>query len=628
MPGGGKEQKKKEEREGTALDWKVARIRLISLTIPAGGTFVIDLGSDPSANQELRDEVRRLLVRLQKVEIIGHRLGFDLCFLEHEFGWRPEKVWDSWVAAELLYNDDWELCNKELRPRRVRGVPGPSSLAQALKVFLGAVLDKELGGGALSNFGADCLTRAQMTYSAADTYHLPALVLKLRETISAAGLSRIAQIEMALVPVFAHMEIVGIPLRADLLAGALETLDVKIKGVDQEIAAAMVQQGFDPTLDYSKVSKNYLGAPKKAKPINFNGDNLKTHYFALFEARTGLKLPRTEKGQMSFTVEVLESIDDPVARLYAARAELNTLRIGINQRLPFITGGRVHPVHNQMSANTGRISTEEPAMSNLPRSGDSPLRRAVEAPLGYVIVQGDLSLIEVRAQAHFASEEKMIELFNLPGSDPRSDIYRLFASWVRNCPVQEIPAKGELRTQAKPVVLGTAYLMGLETFIQYARGYGVHYTVQEAEAVRTLYFKNFKGIKRWHDRAWARANSNLVTEGRTHLGRRRLVLKIPGDRRSSYRQVQAQVNYIIQGACTDGLKLGLLAIAAALPSGAELIHSVHDEVLVLCRIEQAEQVRETVTRVMVEAYQEAFGQPLKVPIVFEVEVIQNWSQKK
>jgi DNA polymerase I-like protein with 3'-5' exonuclease and polymerase domains len=626
--------KKNEPRTGTALDWQVARIRLISLTIPERGTHVIDLGPEPDADPQLRHAVRLLLYQLEQIEIIGHRLGFDMCFLEHEFDWRPKRVWDTWVAAELLLNDDLELISRHLHPAPVS--PGPASLVSVLKRWAEIDLDKGIGGGALSDFGVKELSADQYLYSANDTRHLPILVRKLEEAIGEAGLEKIAQIEMALVPVASHMEIVGIPLRADLLDAELAALNQKLLSIDTQIESAMREGGFDPSLDYSPVSKTYLQQPKNPRPININATNLKSAYFTRLEEQLAITLPRTPKSnRISFTESTFALLpNDPVAVLYGARAGLDTLIGGINQRRPFIAAdGRVHPIHDQLSANTGRISTEEPPMSNLPREG--VMRSAVEAPEGYVISNGDLGLIEIRAQAHFTGEPTLGKLLNLPNSDPRHDIYRWFASQMetkhrgKEVPIEEIPAKGALRSRAKAPVLGLAYMMGPDEFIDYAQRRGIRFSPQEAAEVTGLYFEKFPGIKKWHEQAWGRANADLVTEGRSHLGRRRLVRPpVPGDDSHRYRQAQALVNYLIQASCADGQKLALVLIARRLPSGAELILSVHDEVLVLCHAQQAEEVGKIVTETMKEAYRMAFGQPLKVPIVFEMKPVQSWSQKE
>jgi putative DNA primase/helicase len=650
--------KKSESRLGTSLDWQVARIRLLSLSIPNRTPVVIDLRADPDPSTPIRIAVGVLLERLRSAELVGHNLRFDLCFLEHEFGWRAGRVWDTWVAAELLLNDDRELASKELLPRMAK--PGPTALVSILRADLGVDLDKTLGGGAESDFGLPVLSQAQYAYSAGDVAHLFAEAAFQRSKLEQAGMTEISQIEMELVPTMAHMEIIGVPLMTNILEEALAGFAAERVGIEEKILPAMRAVGFDPHLDYSPISKFYLKAPspkKKPKPVNINGSNLKQHYFHAMEKRLNIQLPRTDKGKqrqwladdtgpecplsitedfISLKRETLRPIDDPVARLYAEWLALSTIITGIEQRRKHIgLDGRVHPIHDQMSANTGRISTSEPAMSNLPRSTRvNPLRRAVQAPPGCVLVQADLGQIELRAQAHYTGEPTMIKLFNLPEGDPRGDIYRLFASWEatrltgREVRVEDIPAKGEQRNQTKPTVLGKAYLMGEARFIQYAHdSYGVDFTPEQARAASELYFEKFPGIKAWHDRAWQKANANLVTEGRTHLGRRRLVLAIPGDRSHGYRQAQAQINYVIQATCADGLKLAIILIVKALPPGAELILTIHDELLVLCRAGQAEEVMRTLEESVITAYKRALGEPLKVPIIIKPVTIQNWSEK-
>ena len=163
--------KKNEDRQGSALDWQAARIRLISLTVADHDPtvtdrdpVVIDLGTDLDATVPIRLAVERLLNRLSRVEIVGHRLGFDCAFLEHEFGWRPTTVWDTWIAEELLLNDDWELCDKAVRPKKTS--PGPTSLESVLARRCGIILDKKLGGRGAERFrGRDSLGRAIRLFS-------------------------------------------------------------------------------------------------------------------------------------------------------------------------------------------------------------------------------------------------------------------------------------------------------------------------------------------------------------------------------------------------------------------------------------------------------------------------------
>ena len=161
-------------------------------------------------------------------------------------------------------------------------------------------------------------------------------------------------------------------------------------------------------------------------------------------------------------------------------------------------------------------------MSNLPKSG--PLRGAVEEEPGWLLLQGDLSSIERRAQAVHADEPTMKRIFSRPEDNPAWDIYRVYPATRDNCTAAEIPAKGGQRNRAEVPVLSLAYLAGAGPVIKTARDYGLRYTEPQALAVKEEYYRIFPGIKRWHDRAWLRSHSGLIKEGRSNLGRRRLVL--------------------------------------------------------------------------------------------------------
>jgi DNA polymerase-1 len=136
-------------------------------------------------------------------------------------------------------------------------------------------------------------------------------------------------------------------------------------------------------------------------------------------------------------------------------------------------------------------------------------------------------------------------------------------------------------------------------------------------------------MARWIDDAWEKTRLGVVTEGRTVLGRRRLILPtIPGTRNTrAWREFQAQINFLVQGSCADGLKLGIVRIRARLPKGAVIILSIHDELLILCEAKDAEEVVRIAREEMVEAYRIALGGELLVPIVFKVKPIQNWAEK-
>ena len=158
---------------------------------------------------------------------------------------------------------------------------------------------------------------------------------------------------------------------------------------------------------------------------------------------------------------------------------------------------------------------------------------------------------------------------------------------------------------------------------------GTRYTLEEAIAFRSTYFDTFPGMKAWIDQAWDNTALGIVTEGRTKLGRRRLILPtLPGTRNTrAWREFQAQINFLVQGSCADGLKLAIIRIRALLPPGAEIMLSVHDELLILCKPADAEWIADMANREISKAYRIAFGGKLEVPIIFGAKPIKSWAEK-
>jgi DNA polymerase I-like protein with 3'-5' exonuclease and polymerase domains len=158
---------------------------------------------------------------------------------------------------------------------------------------------------------------------------------------------------------------------------------------------------------------------------------------------------------------------------------------------------------------------------------------------------------------------------------------------------------------------------------------GTRYTLEEAIAFRQAYFDTFPGMKAWIEQAWDNTRLGTITEGRTPLGRRRLILPhLPGTRNTrAWREFQAQINFRVQAACADGLKVGIVRISQQLPKGALVILSVHDELLILCRPADAEAVVAMANKEMTEAYRIGLGGELLVPIIFGAKPIKTWAEK-
>ena len=155
------------------------------------------------------------------------------------------------------------------------------------------------------------------------------------------------------------------------------------------------------------------------------------------------------------------------------------------------------------------------------------------------------------------------------------------------------------------------------------------YTLEEAIKFHRDYFLMFSGLALWHANAWENIRLGQVIEGRTILGRRRLILPhIPGTKKNlSWRQFQAQINFLVQGSCADGLKIAIIWISRRLPKGARIILTVHDELLILCDEADGAWIAKMAEEEMVKAYQKAFGGDLQIPIIFKAKPIKSWAEK-
>ena len=146
-------------------------------------------------------------------------------------------------------------------------------------------------------------------------------------------------------------------------------------------------------------------------------------------------------------------------------------------------------------------------------------------------------------------------------------------------------------------------------------------TEKQASKTRALFFKHYDGLARWHAKAWGEVECTEVVEGRTILGRRRLI----DPEASNWDCFQSKTNLVVQGACADGLKLALCEIRKRLPRSVWIIATVNDEIIVESPETKAEQVKELVGKIMVDVFDKLFEK--QVPIEADVKICQNWGEK-
>jgi DNA polymerase-1 len=445
---------------------------------------------------------------------------------------------------------------------------------------LGVQLNKEHQA---SDWGGE-LIPDMLLYAAEDSRVLLHLLEALGPKIQEADLHKVADIECRALPAITWMANAGVPFDSE---------------------------GWRSCLDHKEVSLGRLRAnldelapdPPGSEGWNWNSPKQVIEAFSL----QGVKLSDT-KG------ETLSRYEHPLAKALLEYRKTSKLvsTYGPNL-LKFVEGGRIYGSWWQNGAGTGRMASSSPNLQNLPPE----VRRYVKAPTGQVLVVADYSQIELRIAAKISREERMLAAFV---ND--EDIHAITA---RSLTGHEEVTKQE-RKLAKAVNFGLLYGMSPGGLRNYARAsYGVEMTREEAERYWQHFFETYPGLRAWHDREYLQIKKHGSTETRTLTGRRR----------TGVTKLTERLNSPVQGTGADGLKLALALLYERRGEcpGAVPILAVHDEVVVECPEEQAEEVKAWLVKAMVDGMDEVLnsgldtGHPERVPVKVEVEVVDSWGER-
>ncbi len=398
-----------------------------------------------------------------------------------------------------------------------------------------------------------------------------------------------SEIEMPLLPVLARMERQGVLVDVALLKQVSQELAVRMDALEQQ-AHALAGGAFN------------LASPKQLQEIFFQRLNLPV-------------VSKTPTGQASTNEDVLEQLAEQheLPRVILEHRMLAKLKSTYADKLPKSINprtGRVHTLYQQAVASTGRLSSTEPNLQNIPiRSAEGRrIRQAFIAPPGHVLLSADYSQIELRIMAHLSQDAGLLKAFA-----EGKDIHRATAAEVFGVPLEAVI---ELqRRAAKAINFGLIYGMsafGLARQLSIPRA--------EAQAYVDLYFARYPGVRRYMDEAREKAGELGYAE--TLFGRR---LYLPDIRaRDARRRQQAErvaINAPMQGTAADIIKRAMIDIDrwllhSAFP--ARMTMQVHDELLFEVREDAASALGEEVRQRMARAAD------LAVPLLVEVGVGAHW----
>jgi DNA polymerase-1 len=448
--------------------------------------------------------------------------------------------------------------------------------------------------------GAKQLTFDQISLELAGPYAAEDadVTLRLHQTLqeklkAIPSLSKVlSEIEMPLVPVLARIERQGALVDANLLGIQSVELGEKMVALERE-AFAIAGEEFN------------LGSPKQLGVI-------------LYE-KLGLPvLSKTAKGQASTAEAVLAELaeqDFPLPKVLMQYRSMSKLKSTYTDRLPEQINprtGRIHTSYHQAVAATGRLSSSDPNLQNIPiRTAEGRrIRQAFVAPTGYKLLAADYSQIELRIMAHLAKDEGLLHAFR---ND--LDVHKATAAEVFGVELADVTT--DQRRSAKAINFGLIY--GMSAF-GLAKQIGVDR--KQSQAYIDRYFARYPGVLQYMERTRAQAAEQGFVE--TIFGRRLYLPEInaknPALRKGAERTA---INAPMQGTAADIIKKAMVAVDNWLTSSgldAKVILQVHDELVLEVREDLVEKVREEIRIHMSDAAK------LDVPLLVEVGVGNNWDE--
>lgn len=481
------------------------------------------------------------------------------------------RIFDTVVAAYLLDSDRSEFDEAYL---------ADTYLQMALPATRGAE-------GAGEDAPAPAARTAALTL---------ALVAPLRECMARENAANVFDgIEMPLVPVLAKMERAGMLVDPDRLRNLSEGLATQIAEVERSIRDLAGDETFN------------IGSPMQLSHVLFDVMGLPTK---------GLK--KTKRGYYSTNAKVLSDLarDHEIVRLILDWREKSKIKSTYLDTLgPLRRGdGRVHTTYNQTITATGRLSSSDPNLQNIPTRSElgRTVKTAFSAGEGSVFLAVDYSQIELRLLAHLSGDEHLVRAFN-----EGEDFHAETAARVFGVPVSEVTP--DLRSRAKAVNFGIVY--GQQA---YGLSQSLHISMAEARDMIDRYYEAYPGVRTFLDNVVARAKQTGYAE--TMYGRRRHIpeLKAKNPQLRGFGERTA-MNHPMQGTAADIIKIAMARVSRRLEEegfAAHMILQVHDELDFECPVDEVERLTTMVRDVMEHVVD------LRVPLIAEASTGITWADAK
>ncbi len=574
------------DTETTSTEEMRADIVGISLAINEGEGYYIPIGHNAGTNLPLKKVISALEAPMTNPKIgkVAHNAKYDYIVLA-QHGLTVSPLTFDTMLAEFIVD--------------------PSSRSLGLKNLAFVKLGEEMthieeliGKGKKQISMADVAIESVAPYAVADAETtLRLMPLEENELKRVYGEKLLAEIDMPLTPVLADMEMTGISLDLPFFEEMSKELAKRLSAIEKQV--------FDSV----------------GKPFNINStQQLSDVLFKTLGLEPPDKNNKTASGHYSTAAGVLEELSGkhPVVDWVLEQRELSKIKSTYVDALPVAINpktNRVHTSYSQIGAVTGRLSSNNPNLQNIPIRTETGrrVRNGFIADKGNWLISVDYSQIELRIVAHMAQDEGMLAAFRAD-----EDIHATTAAAIYNVALEAVTK--DMRRHAKAINFGLIYGMSAFGLMR-----GTDLTLAEAENFVKAYFTKFPGVKKYLDGIRKQAAQQGYVE--TLLGRRRYFPALQGrtNPQLKAREEREAINAPIQGTAADIMKIAMLKIPPALKKAklsGKMLLQVHDELVLECPKDELEKTAKVVKETMADAY------PLDIPLSTEARYGANWGEMK
>ncbi len=566
--------------ETTSINAMSAEMVGISLSPASGEAYYIPVGHVGWGQVEqlpLKQVIDRLKPPLEDATLakLAHNGKYDMTVLA-EYGVTVNNLtFDTMVAAYLLSEKSLGLKALAFSKLGIEMTPITALIGSGAKQISMSLVEV--------NQAAD--------YACADADITGQLTELLKAELHQQGLWQLfSEVEMPLVPVLIHMERNGVALDTDLLRQMSHRLGEQLRKLEAEV--------------YNNAGHHFnINSPKQLSSVLFQE----------------LKLPSARKTKSGYSTgaSVLEELRGvhPIIEFILEYRQLAKLKSTYIDALPSLINpktGRVHTSFNQTRTATGRLSSSEPNLQNIPVRGElgKEVRQAFIAPPGTSLMAGDYSQIDLRALAHLSQDSSLLSAFH---ND--EDIHSVTAAQLFGVDTSQVTS--DMRRLAKTVNFGVIYGMseyGLERATELSR--------EEASRFIADYFNKYPGVKQYLESTKKQARERGYVQ--TLLGRRRSIFEI----NSSNRQVREAaermaINMPVQGTSADIIKVAMINLYREMNKRqlkSKMVLQVHDELIFEVPEEELELMRQLVPQIMSTALE------LSLPLKVDIKTGKNWGE--